>query len=223
MEVSNSEETDATTYKIMIIGDSSVGKTCLFKKLTTGKYSDKNISTIGIDRKTLSLKIKVNENDEEVEKNFLIQLWDTAGQERFRSITKGYYKDSQGLLLMYDITNQETFDNVEKWIENIKDSLGEDDKENDNNNKYIIILLGNKLDLAENGARKVATELAEEKCKQFNIIWGGECSAKDSTMEDLKEKFETYTREIYNIIGSNVGRNTIKVVNENKKEKSKCC
>ena len=223
MEVSNSEEADATTYKIMIIGDSSVGKTCLFKKLTTGKYSDKNISTIGIDRKTLSLKIKVNENNEEVDKNFLIQLWDTAGQERFRSITKGYYKDSQGLLLMYDITNQETFDNVEKWIENIKDSLGEDDKENDNNNKYIIILLGNKLDLAESGSRKVDIEVAEEKCKQFNIIWGGECSAKDSTMEDLTGKFEIYTREIYNIIGSNVGRNTIKVANENKKEKSKCC
>ena len=221
MEVSNSEEADATTYKIMIIGDSSVGKTCLFKKLTTGKYSDKNISTIGIDRKTLSLKIKINENGEEIEKTFLIQLWDTAGQERFRSITKGYYKDSQGLLLMYDISNQETFDNVEKWIENIKDSLGDDDKENEN--KYIIILLGNKLDLAENGARKVNTELAEEKCKQFNIIWGGECSAKDSTVEDLKGKFEIYTREIYNSIGSNFGRNTIKVVNENKKEKSKCC
>ena len=122
---------------------------------------------------------------------------------------------------MYDISNQETFDNVEKWIENIKDSLGDDDKENEN--KYIIILLGNKLDLAENGARKVNTELAEEKCKQFNIIWGGECSAKDSTVEDLKGKFEIYTREIYNSIGSNFGRNTIKVVNENKKEKSKCC
>ena len=221
MEISNSEEADAITYKIMIIGDSSVGKTCLFKKLTTGKYSDKNISTIGIDRKTISLKIKINENDEEVEKNFLIQLWDTAGQERFRSITKGYYKDSQGLLLMYDITNQETFDNVEKWIENIKDSLGNDDIENEN--KYIVILLGNKLDLAENDGRKVDTQLAEEKCKQYNIIWGGECSAKDSTVEDLKEKFEMYTREIYNIIGSSVGRNTIKVVNENKKEKSSCC
>ena len=221
MEISNSEEADAITYKIMIIGDSSVGKTCLFKKLTTGKYSDKNISTIGIDRKTISLKIKINENDEEVDKNFLIQLWDTAGQERFRSITKGYYKDSQGLLLMYDITNQETFDNVEKWIGNIKDSLGNDDKENEN--KYIIILLGNKLDLAEKGGRKVNTEVAEEKCKQFNIIWGGECSAKDSTLEELKEKFEMYTREIYNIIGSSVGRNTIKVANENKKEKPRCC
>ena len=221
MENSNSEEGEGITYKIMIIGDSSVGKTCLFKKLTTGKYSDKNISTIGIDRKTLSIKIKINENGEEVDKNFVIQLWDTAGQERFRSITKGYYKDSQGLLLMYDITNQETFDNVEKWIANIKDSLGEDDKENEN--KYIIILLGNKLDLAENGARKVTTELAEEKCQQFNIIWGGECSAKDSTVEELKGKFETYTREIYNIIGSSVGRNTIKVANNNIKEKSKCC
>ena len=221
MENSNLEEGEGITYKIMIIGDSSVGKTCLFKKLTTGKYSDKNISTIGIDRKTLSLKIKINENGEEVDKNFVIQLWDTAGQERFRSITKGYYKDSQGLLLIYDITNQETFDNVEKWIANIKDSLGEDDKENEN--KYIIILLGNKLDLAENGARKVTTELAEEKCQQFNIIWGGECSAKDSTVEELKGKFETYTREIYNIIGSSVGRNTIKVSNNNIKEKSKCC
>ena len=221
MENSNLEEGEGITYKIMIIGDSSVGKTCLFKKLTTGKYSDKNISTIGIDRKTLSLKIKINENGEEVDKNYVIQLWDTAGQERFRSITKGYYKDSQGLLLIYDITNQETFDNVEKWIANIKDSLGEDDKENEN--KYIIILLGNKLDLAENGARKVTTELAEEKCQQFNIIWGGECSAKDSTVEELKGKFETYTREIYNIIGSSVGRNTIKVSNYNIKEKSKCC
>jgi Ras-related protein Rab-1A len=221
MENSNLEEGEGITYKIMIIGDSSVGKTCLFKKLTTGKYSDKNISTIGIDRKTLSIKIKINENGEEVDKNFVIQLWDTAGQERFRSITKGYYKDSQGLLLIYDITNQETFDNVEKWIANIKDSLGEDDKENEN--KYIIILLGNKLDLAENGARKVTTELAEEKCQQFNIIWGGECSAKDSTVEELKGKFETYTREIYNIIGSSVGRNTIKVANNNTKEKSKCC
>ena len=109
MDTSQSEEGDALTYKIILIGDSSVGKTCLFKKLTTGKYSDKNISTIGIDRKSFSLKVKIVENNEEIEKNFIIQLWDTAGQERFRAVTKGYYKDSQGLLLMYDITNKESF------------------------------------------------------------------------------------------------------------------
>ena len=123
-------ETDETiTYKIILIGDSSVGKTCLFKKLTTGVYSDKNISTIGIDRKSISLKIKVVENGVELEKTFVIQIWDTAGQERFRSITKGYFQDSQGLLLLYDITNKDTFDNLDKWISSVKDSLGDDDKE----------------------------------------------------------------------------------------------
>ncbi len=216
-----SEEPDAITYKIIIIGDSSVGKTCLFKKLTTGKYSDKNISTIGIDRKSFPLQIKIKENGQEIEKKFIIQLWDTAGQERFRAVTKGYYKDSQGLLLMYDITKKQTFENLDKWITNVKDSLGDDN--NEKGNKYIVILIGNKLDLAENGQRSVATELAEEKCKEFDIIWGGECSAKDSTLEELKKKFEIFTKEIYNKIGVNVVRCTISPKPGKKTDKSKCC
>ena len=138
MTLSEVEDTESTTYKIILIGDSSVGKTCLFKKLTTGNYSEKNISTIGMDRKSISVNIKIIENGSEVEKSFNIQLWDTAGQERFRSITKGYYKDSQGLLLLYDITNKETFENLDKWISGVRDSLGDEDKDN---NKYIIILL----------------------------------------------------------------------------------
>ena len=204
MDFSNSEESDAVTYKIILIGDSSVGKTCLFKKLTTGKYSDKNISTIGIDRKSFPLKVLVEEHGEEVEKNFIIQLWDTAGQERFRSVTKGYYKDSQGLLLIYDITNKDSFFNLDKWIHGVKDSLGEEDTHSEN--KYIIILLGNKLDLAENGKRMVTTEEAEKKCKDYDIIWGGECSAKDFDIEDLKKKFENYTKIMFKKLGYNVTR-----------------
>ena len=220
MDFSNSEESDAVTYKIILIGDSSVGKTCLFRKLTTGKYSEKNISTIGIDRKSFSLKIKVEENDEEVEKNFIIQLWDTAGQERFRSVTKGYYKDSQGLLLMYDITNKDTFYNLDKWINGVKDSLGDEDKNSEN--KYIIILLGNKLDLAESGNRMVSTEEAEQKCKDYDIIWGGECSAKDFDVDDLKKKFEIYTKILYKKLGHNATRSqTVKNI-EIAEKKSKC-
>ena len=220
MDFSNSEESEAVTYKIILIGDSSVGKTCLFRKLTTGKYSEKNISTIGIDRKSFSLKIKVEENDEEVEKNFIIQLWDTAGQERFRSVTKGYYKDSQGLLLMYDITNKDTFYNLDKWINGVKDSLGDEDKNSEN--KYIIILLGNKLDLAESGNRMVSTEEAEQKCKDYDIIWGGECSAKDFDVDDLKKKFEIYTKILYKKLGHNATRSqTVKNI-EIAEKKSKC-
>ena len=215
------DDTDAAaiTYKIIIIGDTSVGKTCLFKKLITGNYNDKNVSTIGIDKKSFSLQITINENGQEVEKKFDIQLWDTAGQERFRAITKGYYKDSQGLLLVYDITNRDSFNNVENWILNVKETLGEDNNENEN--KYIIILLGNKLDLAEEGMRNVPTELAEEKCKEFGIIWGGECSAKDTSKEELQNQFEIYTKKIFDKIGYNVVRKTI-TPNAQKKEKSKC-
>ena len=223
MNNSQSEELESITYKIILIGNSSVGKTCLFKKLTTGKYSEKNISTIGIDRRSFPLKVKVEENGEEIEKNFLIQLWDTAGQERFRSITKGYYKDSHGLLLMYDITNRESFDDLYKWITGVKESLGEED--NINENKYIIILMGNKLDLANDGARKVETSDAEKLCQDNDIIWGGECSAKDFTIEELNEKFQEYTKELFKRIGYSIARNTITANSDskNKKEKSKCC
>ena len=82
-----------------------------------------------------------------------VKLWDTAGQERFRSITTSYYKSSEGLLLMYDITKKDSFDSIENWIQSIKESLGEDEK-------YLIVLLGNKLDLANDNPelRMVSTE-----------------------------------------------------------------
>lgn len=222
------EDIDSITYKFIIIGDSTVGKTCFFKKLTTGKYSNKNISTIGIDRRSLSLKVKINENDQEIEKNFDIHIWDTAGQERFRAITKGYYKDSQCLILMYDITNKESFDSIENWVLNVKDSLGEEENnKTGNENKYLIILLGNKLDLDQSGLRKVPTELAEKKCEELNVFWGGELSVKDSSLEELTEKFKDYTKEVYKIIGNNIPeRNTIRVVKndqiEDKIKTSKC-
>ena len=222
MSMSQSEE-DLTTYKIILIGDSSVGKTCIFKKLTLGTYSDKNISTIGVDRKSFIIELKINEDGEEIDKSFRIQLWDTAGQERYRSITKGYYKDSQALLLIYDITNKNTFDNVDKWITGVKDSFGDDDNDKENS-KYIIILLGNKLDLDEAGLRKINKEDAEEICKKYDIIWGGEISAKDITCEELMKKFETYTLEIFNKIGYiSVRTSTILKGGQNDKKKKKCC
>ena len=201
------------TYKIILIGDSAVGKTCIFKKITTGVFNERSISTIGMDRRTLNFTIKDNQGkDLEIE----VQLWDTAGQERFRSITNTYYKSSKGLLLIYDITKSDTFNNVENWIRNVKDSLGSEDK-------YLIVLIGNKLDLvqANNDAREVNSEEAEEICKKDGIYWGGECSAKDFTVEQLKEIFTKYTQEIY----KKVGVNTIKagIVNKpDKPKKSRC-
>ena len=204
------------TYKIIIIGDSAVGKTCIFKKITSNTFNEKSISTIGMDRRTLFFTIKDSKgSDLEIE----VQLWDTAGQERFRSITATYYKSSQGLLLMYDITKRETFSNVENWIENVNDSLG-------NNNDYLIVLMGNKLDLVKNNpeARDVSEEEAQKLCQDKNIYWGGECSAKDFSEEELKNIFTKYTQEIYKKVGVNIvkGEMVTPNNNDNKKKKSFC-
>ena len=204
------------TYKIIIIGDSAVGKTCIFKKITSNTFNEKSISTIGMDRRTLFFTIKDSKgSDLEIE----VQLWDTAGQERFRSITTTYYKSSQGLLLMYDITKRETFSNVENWIENVNDSLG-------NNNDYLIVLMGNKLDLVKDKpeARDVTEEEAQKLCQEKNIFWGGECSAKDFSEEELRNIFTKYTQEIYKKIGVNITKGEMVTTNnnDNKKKKSFC-
>ena len=208
-----SENTDKITYKMIIIGDSAVGKTCIFKKITSGTFNEKSISTIGMDRRTLAFTIKNSEgNDIEVE----VQLWDTAGQERFRSITTSYYKSSQGLILMYDITKKESFDNVENWIENVNDSLGDV-------NDYLLVLLGNKLDLVKEkpNLREVTEEDAKNICKEKGIYWGGECSAKDFSEDELKQIFTKYTQEIYKKVGVNQTKGEI-VSKPDKKKKSFC-
>ena len=207
-------------YKIILLGDSSVGKTCIFKKITTGQYNEKSISTIGMDRRTLTFEINTNkEGEEEKKQNCEIQLWDTAGQERFRSITKTYYASSQGLLFIYDITKRETFENLDEWIKNVREDLGDQ-------NNYLIILIGNKLDLAQENAdkREVTTEEAENKSKENGIVWGGECSAKNFTEEQFKEIFQKYSELIFHKVGivSNKGQ----IVSNNSggkgKKKSKC-
>ena len=100
------------TYKFILIGNSTVGKTCLFRKLSTGEFMDKSIASIGVEKVSLDVTINVDKNDKKEKKDFDISLFDTAGQEKFRSITFSYYKGSDGILLLYDITNRNTFDNI---------------------------------------------------------------------------------------------------------------
>ena len=102
---------------------------------------DKTIHTIGIDMKTINQKLEVNKKGKIQEREFIIKLYDTGGQEKFRAITKNYYKGSDGILLIYDITNRSSFDSIQMWIDTIKSTFKD--------TKYSIILIGNKLDLIE--------------------------------------------------------------------------
>ena len=92
-------------YNIVLIGNSGVGKVAFFRKITQGKFQKKNISTIGADKRTIELEININNKDEiEETKKFQISLFDTEGQERYRAIIQNYYKGSDGIILLYDIT-----------------------------------------------------------------------------------------------------------------------
>ena len=182
-------------YKIILIGNSSIGKTSFFRKLSTGEFHEKNISTIGLDRRTFDMDII---NDKKEKKSFNIKLFDTAGQERFRSITTYYYKGSQGALLIYDILDRSTFDSVSWWVNSINETLN-----NINNSKCVIILIGNKSDLInmDDKKREVTEEEAKIVCEKLNLIWGGEISIKNIGYEELMNLFQSYVKQIYDIIG----------------------
>ena len=100
-------ETKEHSYKILLLGDSAVGKTCFLKRYTDGTFQDVYLSTIGYDFKFKNVKLKSG-------KEVRIQLYDTAGQERFRTIAKAYYKGAHGIILMYDVTNQKSYDNIKR-------------------------------------------------------------------------------------------------------------
>ena len=215
--MSNSEK--VLKYKIILLGDSSVGKTCIFKRLATGEFNEKNISTIGMDKRTLNFEININKDGEPEKKhNCEIQLWDTAGQERFRSITKTYYSSSQGLLFVYDITKRDSFDNLDGWIQNVKDSLGSEDK-------FIIFLIGNKLDLVDDNPenRKITVEEALNKCSEYGLEWGGECSAKIFTEEQFKIIFKKFSEEIFKKVGFYSNKGEVVNNNINKTKKKSIC
>ena len=187
-------------YKILLLGDSSVGKSCLLKRYTDNTFLDIHISTIGLDYKLKEVKLKDG-------KTVKVQIWDTAGQDRFRAITKNYYKGAQGITLIYDITNQITFENVRKWIDQIKEEVSE---------KVPIILVGNKIDIVER--RVIKKEDGESMAKEYGLLFS-ECSAKtgeniDSTFNQLVEK----TVENYSKVKAKG-----ETLNNKKNKKKSCC
>jgi len=138
-------------FKLLVIGDSSVGKSSLLLRYADNTFTESFISTIGVD-----FKIKTIPLDNS---NIKLQIWDTAGQERFRTITSSYYRGAHGIIIVYDVTNQDSFRNVQKWLQEIDRYAG------DHVHK---ILVGNKCDMESE--RRVTTKEAQEFADQLNII-----------------------------------------------------
>ena len=215
-------------YKFILLGDSSVGKSSIYNRLSGKNFSEGLISTIGTEKMIINYDdVKIDEK-ENITKNFKIILFDTAGQERYRAITKSYFKESQGIILIYSIVDEDSFKHIEAWLGSIKDSLSDWKRTG-----YIVMLLGNKLDFAEENKeqRMILKEEAEKICNEQGIYWGGECSAKTFNDSQIKEIFEKFIIKIYNKIGDENNVNEMKnqqkfLIQQQKRKKKRrntCC
>ena len=187
-------------YKLLLLGDSTVGKTCFLIKYTDQSFQDIHMATIGLDYRVKTMKLK---NNKEVK----IQIWDTAGQDRFRAITKNYYKGSHGIILIYDITNRRTFENVQQWISQIREETSQN---------VVIYLIGNKIDMKEE--RKVSTEEGKKLADELGLPFM-ETSAKEGI--NINVVFDDIVERVDKVFG-----NMPKAPKKNKlykPKKSKCC
>ena len=161
--------------KLIVIGDSGVGKTNIIKRYISNTFTIDTKSTVGVEFFTKTFKI----NDDILK----LEIWDTAGQERYKAITSAYYRGSSGALIVYDITRIETYNNVDIWIKELNEKV---------EGSLKLLLIGNKSDKKDE--RKMSIETALHKARQLNIPLM-ETSAYDST--NIKKVFETILKEMY--------------------------
>lgn len=177
---------NATQLKLLLIGDSAVGKTSLLLRYMDDKFSQSFVSTIGID-----FKVKTTTIDGQPVR---MQIWDTAGQERFRTITTSYFRGAHGILLAFDLTERRTFQSVENWVRQITDHLktqgGEgDEKQEDGGEDVALILVGTKSDMVE---KLQVTEVEGQALAAKHQMRFFATSAKFNS--NVKESFDALAR-----------------------------
>ena len=172
-------------YKVLLLGDSTVGKTCVLLKYTDKIFQETHMMTIGLDYR---LKVMQLQSGKEVK----LQIWDTAGQDRFRSITKNYYKGSHGIILIYDVTSLKTFENVKSWVSQIHEEISD---------KVVIYLVANKIDMDD--LRKVTKEEGKKLAEELDVPFV-ETSAKtgeniDYIFSDISERIDKVFENIQRV------------------------
>lgn len=178
--MSKEEEYDYL-FKVVLIGDSGVGKSNLLSRFTRNEFTLESKSTIGVEFATRSIQTEG--------KTIKAQIWDTAGQERYRAITSAYYRGAVGALLVYDIAKHASYENVERWLKELRDHA---------NANIVVMLVGNKCDLRHLRAVPTAEAQGFSEKQSLSFI---ETSALDSTNVELA--FQTLLTEIYRLVNRN--------------------
>jgi small GTP-binding protein len=170
---------------VILVGDTGVGKTHILSRYIKNALPKNKYPTIGVEFATKAVPLKAGGTVK-------AQIWDTAGQERFRAITSAHYRKSIGALIVYDITVLQSFESVQKWIDEVKEHAEPD---------IVIMLVGNKLDLCEQApqSRQVSREMASSFAKQQNLLFMEASAIQDYNVRDC---FETLVQEIYTVQNS---------------------
>ncbi|KAL6290540.1 hypothetical protein ACE6H2_008050 [Prunus campanulata] len=176
-EIHGQEKIDYV-FKVVVIGDSAVGKTQILSRFTKNEFCFDSKSTIGVEFQTRTVTIKG--------KLIKAQIWDTAGQERYRAVTSAYYRGALGAMLVYDITKRQTFDHVARWVEELRAHA---------DSSIVIMLVGNKADLGEQ--RDVPTEDAVEFAEDQGLFFS-ETSAFSG--ENVDTAFFSVLEKIYGVV-----------------------
>ena len=189
--------------RLITLGESAVGKSSFIIRYVHGNFSSNYMSTLGLDYRQRKIRL---EDGREIN----LRLFDTAGQERYKSISVNLIKKANGILLIYDITNKNSFNSIGKWMESIEEVSSINTK---------VILVGNKIDLE--GKRQVTKEEGERTAKEYNIPFF-ETSCKEGI--NINEVFSRITKDILNKNG-NIDNNRKGEIlnNNNKRKKSTCC
>jgi len=205
LKMSGSYEYDYL-FKLLLIGDSGVGKSCLLLRFMDNSYTESYISTIGVDFRICSIDVNG--------KKIKLQIWDTAGQERFRTITSSYYRGAQGIIVVYDVTDMNSFVNIKQWLKEIERYASD---------KVNILIVGNKTDLKD---KRVVTTLDAREYALNHDIDFLETSAKENT--NVEKFFEKMTIKILEKTDATDIVRTAKRYSDNRtnkelKKKSSCC
>ena len=150
--MSENEEHYDVIYKVVLVGDSGVGKTNILLRSLNKEFNQNTKATVGVEFGSINITI-----DNKIVKG---QIWDTAGQERYRAITSAYYRGAHGALIVYDVTQRDTFDSIDKWISDLRSNTDE---------RLVITIIGNKIDLVDK--RQVTTEEGQAKAKEKEVAF----------------------------------------------------
>ena len=196
-------------YNIVLLGDTKVGKSTLLKRLHFDTFEEAPVSTMGIDRRSIS---KIDQEDQEI----VMYLIDTPGTDKYRKLEPipSWYKKSDAALILYDVTKENSFQNIVNWIEIIKKYI--EDK-----NSYSFLIMGTKNDLSEKRSDALNIDDLQNKAEIKNLDWAGEISSKNMTKEQIQKRLESLLKLIHDRRREKKEKEILEQENEKKKSKGK--